>query len=67
MSYCVDKQVIDKHTDWYTDMGDDNTRRAKLASGKKKIEKKKPTRFLYMKWKFWNSCQINRENTDVIS
>ena len=34
MSYCADKQVIDTHTDRYTDRGDDNTRRPKLASGK---------------------------------
>ena len=37
MSYRADKQVIDTHThtDRYTDRGDDNTRRTKLASGKK--------------------------------
>ena len=35
MSYRADKQVIDTHTDRYTDRGDDNTRRPKLASGKK--------------------------------
>ena len=41
MSYRADKQVIDTHTDThthtdrYTDRGDDNTRRPKLASGKK--------------------------------
>ena len=39
MSYRADKQVIDththRHTDSYTDAGDDNTRRPKLASGKK--------------------------------
>ena len=37
MSYRADKQVIDTHThtDRYTDSGDDNTRRPKLASGKK--------------------------------
>ena len=40
MSYRADKQVIDTHThththtDRHTDMGDDNTRRPKLASGK---------------------------------
>ena len=36
MSYRADKQVIDTHThtDRYTDRGDDNTRRPKLASGK---------------------------------
>ena len=33
MSYRADKQVIDTHTDRYTDRGDDNTRRLKLASG----------------------------------
>ena len=37
MSYRADKQVIDTHTDRYTDMGDDNTRRTKLASGKKLV------------------------------
>ena len=42
MSYRADKQVIDTHThihthtDRYTDRGDDNTRRPKLASGKKR-------------------------------
>ena len=38
MSYRADKQVIDTHThtDRYTDRGDDNTRRPKLASGKNK-------------------------------
>ena len=39
MSYGADKQVIDththRHTDRHTDAGDDNTRRPKLASGKK--------------------------------
>ena len=35
MSYRADKQVIDTHTLTDTDMGDDNTRRPKLASGKK--------------------------------
>ena len=35
MSYRADKQVIDTHTDRYTDRGDDNTRRPELASGKK--------------------------------
>ena len=35
MSYRADKQVIDTHTDRYTDTGDDNTRRPKLASGNK--------------------------------
>ena len=39
MSYRADKQVIDTHThthtDRHTDRGDDNTRRPKLASGKK--------------------------------
>ena len=37
MSYRADKQVIDTHThtDRYKDRGDDNTRRPKLASGKK--------------------------------
>ena len=37
MSYRADKQVIDTHThtDKYTGAGDDNTRRPKLASGKK--------------------------------
>ena len=39
MSYRADKQVIDththRHTDRHTDAGDDNTRRPKLASGKK--------------------------------
>ena len=41
MSYRADKQVIDTHThtDRYTDMGDDNTRRPKLASGKNYISK----------------------------
>ena len=36
MSYRADKQVIDTHThtDRYTDRGDDNTRRPKLATGK---------------------------------
>ena len=36
MSYRADKQVIDTytHTDGHTDIGDDNTRRPKLASGK---------------------------------
>ena len=34
MSYGADKQVIDTHTDRYTDRGDDNTLRPKLASGK---------------------------------
>ena len=36
MSYRADKQMIDTHThtDRYTDRGDDNTRRPKLASGK---------------------------------
>ena len=34
MSYHADKQVIDTHTHRYTDMGDDNTRRPKLALGK---------------------------------
>ena len=35
MSYRADKQVIDTHTqDRYTDTGDDNTQRPKLASGK---------------------------------
>ena len=38
MSYRADKQVIDTHTDRYTDRGDDNTRRPKLASGKNKLE-----------------------------
>ena len=33
MSYRADKQVIDTHT--HTDAGDDNTRRPKLALGKK--------------------------------
>ena len=39
MSYRADKQVIDTHThtDRYTDRGDDNTRRPKLASGKNNI------------------------------
>ena len=41
MSYRADKQVIDTHTDThtdrYTDRGDDNTRRPKLASGKKRL------------------------------
>ena len=39
MSYRADKQVIDTHThtDRYTDRGDDNTRRPKLASGKKTL------------------------------
>ena len=39
MSYRADKQVIDTHThtDRYTDRGDDNTRRPKLASGNKTI------------------------------
>ena len=41
MSYRADKQVIDththRHTDRHTDAGDDNTRRPKLASGKKGI------------------------------
>ena len=38
MSYCADKQVIDTHTDTdrYTEMGDDNTWRPKLASGENK-------------------------------
>ena len=41
MSYRADKQVVDTHThthghtDRHTDAGDDNTRRPKLASGKK--------------------------------
>ena len=39
MSYRVDKQVIDTHMDTrthrHTDTGNDNTRRPKLASGKK--------------------------------
>ena len=37
MSYRADKQVIDTqtHTDRYTDRGDDNTRRPKLAPGNK--------------------------------
>ena len=42
MSYRADKQVIDTHThthtDRHTDMGDDNTRRPKLASGKNDCE-----------------------------
>ena len=39
MSYRADKQVIDTHThtDRYTDRGDDNTRRPKLASGNKAL------------------------------
>ena len=41
MSYRADKQVIDTHTDThtdrYTDRGNDNTRRPKLASGKKRL------------------------------
>ena len=39
MSYRADKQVIDTHThtDRYTDRGDDNTRRPKLASGKNRL------------------------------
>ena len=39
MSYRAEKQVIDTHTDThtdiYTDRGDENTRRPKLALGKK--------------------------------
>ena len=37
MSCCADKPVIDTHTDTHThtDAGNDNTRRPKLASGKK--------------------------------
>ena len=35
MSYRADKLVIDGHTDTHTRVGDDNTRRPKLASGKK--------------------------------
>ena len=40
MSYHADKQVIDTHThtDRYTDRGDDNTRRPKLASGKNLLQ-----------------------------
>ena len=41
MSYREDKQVIDTHThghtDRHSDAGYDNTRRPKLASGKKQI------------------------------
>ena len=37
MSYRADKLVIDTHTHRPTDAGDDNTRRPKLASGKKSI------------------------------
>ena len=42
MSYRADKQVIDTHTytDRYTDTGDDNTRRPKLASGKNSLNHK---------------------------
>ena len=38
MSYRADKRVIDAPTDRHTqtDAGNDNTRRPKLASGKKK-------------------------------
>ena len=41
MSYRADKQVIDTHThtDRYTDRGDDNTRRPKLASGKNCLDR----------------------------
>ena len=39
MSYCADKHMITAHTDGrmdtQTDAGNDNTRRPKLASGKK--------------------------------
>ena len=44
MSYRADKQVIDTHTDTHTDRYtdtdryDDNTRRPKLASGKKTLK-----------------------------
>ena len=34
MSYCADK-LGDGRADWQTDAGNDNTRRPKLASGKK--------------------------------
>ena len=41
MIYRADKEVIDtythRHTDRYTDTGDDNTRRPKLASGKNEL------------------------------
>ena len=50
MSYHADKQVIDTHTDRYTDRGDDNTRRPKLASGKKCFD------FLY---KLCVNCETN--------
>ena len=39
MSYRADKQVIDTHTDRYTDGGDDNTQRPKLASGNNASER----------------------------
>ena len=32
-------QASDWHTDWHTDAGNDNTRRPKLASGKKRFKK----------------------------
>ena len=42
MSYHADNQVIDKHTHTHTgrhtDVGDDNTRRPKLASGKNTVK-----------------------------
>ena len=46
MSYRAHKQVIDTHThmDRYTDTGDGNTRRTKLASGKNWITP--------IKWRF---------------
>ena len=39
MCYRADKQVITAHTDGHTDAGKDNTRRPKLASGKKQKQK----------------------------
>ena len=47
MSYRADKQVIDTHTHTltYTDRGDDNTRRPKLASGKNPEQKASTTEY----------------------